>query len=316
MNRIAISDRIKCPDIEFEVLGETVAIEPSVDTEVLLVWHATVDRSYIDRFPKLRYIIRYCVGYDRVDLEYASSKGIVVSNTPDYCTDEVADSALAMILGISRKVFLYDAHCRTYENGWQENVFPSTKRVSETTVGVIGAGRIGQGVLMRAKAIGYKTVFFDPYLPCGFEKVFKSSRTDDLKTLLKESDIVTIHTPLTAETRGLVNEEFIDAMKDGASLVNNARGGIVENLEVFYEPLKSGKLDTVALDVLPSEPPPAKGRLLEAWRSRAPWLDGRFIVNPHAAFHSAEASIEMRRKVAQNAKRFLEGKVPLNIVFP
>lgn len=313
MSRIAISDRIKNPDIEQDLLGEKVGIEPTESTEILLVWHAVVDQAYIDRLPRLRYIIRYGVGFDRVDTEYARKKGIVVSNTPDYCTDEVADSAIAMILGIARGVFAYDSQCRTYTRDWQENVDPKTKRVASTCLGVIGAGRIGQSVLRRANALKFRTRFFDPNLPSGYDKVLGSERVDTLAELVQSADIVSLHIPLTPETKGMVNVEFLALMKPGASLVNTARGAVVSDIDIFYEPLRSGRLNAVALDVLPEEPP-KPGLLIDAWRRREAWVDGRLVINPHSAFHSHEASIEMRRKVAENALRYVNGRPLRDVV--
>jgi phosphoglycerate dehydrogenase-like enzyme len=258
--------------------------------------------------------VRYGVGYDSLDLDCLSRRGVVACNTPDYGTEEVADTAIAMILNIARGISRYDVACRTHSDGtWQENTIHEIRRTSELTLGVVGAGRIGGSVLLRAAALRFRTVLYDPYKPRGHEKVLGASRVDSLDELLRESDIVSIHVPLSDETRGMVDDEFIGAMKPGASLVNTARGAIVSELDVFDEPLRSGHLSSVALDVLPDEPP-KDSALIRAWRDREPWLDGRLIINPHSAFYSQQAYVEMRRKAAENARRVLTGEVPHNIL--
>jgi C-terminal binding protein len=301
MSRVFITDYVTDPSIERDVLGDALTATPSDDVEVLLVWHERIDDAYVDRFPRLRGVVRYGVGYDSLDLECLSRRGIVACNTPDYGTEEVADTAIAMIMDIARGITRYDVACRSYTDGtWQENTIPEIRRTSELTLGVIGAGRIGGSVLLRAAALRFDTVFFDPYKPRGHEKMLGARRVDSLDEVLSESDIVSIHVPLADETRGMVDGRFIEAMKPGASLVNTARGAIVSDLEAFYEPLRSGDLSSVALDVLPEEPP-GDSPLIRAWRDREPWLDGRLIINPHSAFYSQQAYVEMRRKAAENA---------------
>jgi C-terminal binding protein len=314
MPKVFITDYIEEQDIEREVLGDALASEPSDDVHVLLVWHERIDDEYCERLPQLRGVVRYGVGYDSLDLACLQRRGIVACNTPDYGTEEVADTALAMILNLARGVSRYDSLCRAYDDGsWQENTLPSVRRTSEVTLGVVGAGRIGGSVLLRAGALRFRTLFYDPYQPRGHEKMLGARRVESLEELLTESDVVSIHTPLTDETRGLVDARFVGAMKPGASFVNTARGAIVSDLEVFHEPIRTGRLAGVALDVLPEEPPP-ETPLLYAWRQREPWLDGRLIINPHTAFYSDAAYQEMRRKAAANALRILEGKVAFNVL--
>jgi lactate dehydrogenase-like 2-hydroxyacid dehydrogenase len=314
MSRVLITDYVTDPDIERRVLGSDLTAVASDDVRVLLVWHQRIDDAYVERFPRLRGVVRYGVGYDCLDLECLHRRGIVACNTPDYGTEEVADTAFAMILNIVRGVSRYDTLCRGYEDGsWQTNILPALRRTSEVTLGVIGAGRIGGSVILRAHAMRMKTIFHDPYKDRGYEKMLGSERVDRLEELLARSDIVSVHAPLTAETAGMVDARFIAAMKPGASFVNTARGAIVEDLEIFHEPLRAGALDCIALDVLPEEPPP-ETPLLSAWRRREPWLDGRMTVNPHTAFYSDTAFREMREKAALNALRILSGETPYNIL--
>lgn len=313
MAKVYITDYIDDPSIEMEVLGEHLSSEPTESVEVLLVWHQQVDAAYIDRFPKLKGIVRYGVGFDNIDLAYAKRRGIYVCNTPDYGTEEVSDTAIAMIMNIARGITRYDYASRAYTQTWQENTNHAIRRNSEQRVGVIGAGRIGGSVLLKAQALRFQTGFYDPYVPRGHEKMLGASRMESLDALLASSDIVSIHTPLSEETAGMIDSAFIARMKPGSSLVNTARGKIIADIDVFYEPLRSGHLMNVALDVLPQEPP-GRSLLLDAWREREGWLDGRLIINPHTAYYSTKAYYEMRHKAATNAARMLSGELPYNIV--
>lgn len=310
---VFITDYIESPDIEFDVLGNYLSNNLSKEIEYIIVWHQKVDKNFIDNLPNLKGIVRYGVGYDQIDIDYCRKRNIVVCNTPDYGTDEVSDTALAMIMNITRGISRYDYFSRSYFDTWQENTIKSIKRNNEIKLGVIGAGRIGGSLILKANALRFQTFFYDPYVVRGHEKMLNSTRLESLKEMLNECDIISINCPLKSETEGLVNDEFISNMKDGASLVNTARGGIISNVDVFYKALKEDKLSNVSLDVLPEEPP-KKSLLLDAWRGKAPWLDGRFIINPHTAYYSDKSFFEMRFKAASNILRMIQGKSPYNRV--
>lgn len=282
---------------------------------ILLVWHAQITQEVLDSFPRLKCVIRYGVGYDAIDVDAAARRGIAVCNTPDYCIDEVSDTALAMLLSLSRRVARYDALCRGFADTWQENALPDTGRTSDLTVGVVGAGRIGSALLSKARSCGYRTAFYDPYKESGFEKVLRCERATTLTSLLQMSNAVSLHVPLNDETHAMVNREFVNLMNPGTIFINTSRGKVVSNLDVIYDGLESGRIESAALDVLPDEPP-GDCRLITAWRRREPWLEGRLLLNPHVAFHSAEAVLEMRTKAAQNALRVLQGKPPRDVVNP
>lgn len=314
MNKVYITDYIDNPYIEKEVLDKNLSNNFHKDIEVILVWHEHINKKYIDSLPKLKAIIRYGVGYDAIDLEYAKSKNIYVCNTPDYGTEEVSDTAIAMIMNIARGVSRYDYQCRNYSNGtWQENTIQNIKRNSDYKLGIIGAGRIGGSVLQKAKALRFQTHFFDPYVPRGYEKMLDAKRFDKIEALLNTCDIISINCPLNKKTTAMINKQFILNMKDGASLVNTARGGIIEDIDIFYDFLRDGKLSNVALDVIPKEPP-KDSILIDAWEKREEWLDGRFILNPHTAYYSDKAYFEMRQKAALNAKRIINNELPFNII--
>lgn len=313
MGSVYITDYISQPDIERNELGSLLSDIASNEIEALLVWHQKINGEYLDGFPNLRGVIRYGVGYDAIDLEEIKNRGLVFCNTPDYGTDEVSDTALAMVLNILRGVSKYNYFCKSYEDTWQENTISAIRRTSEVTMGVIGAGRIGTALILKSKALKLRTVFFDPYKVSGYEKSIGADRVHDLDELIKVSDIISIHTPLTSETRGLVDSSFVNKMKTGASLVNTARGEIVKDLDVLYDALKNEKLSNVALDVLPSEPP-SSCNLIDAWKKPDHILSPRITINPHTSYYSMESYREMRMKAAQNAKNIVEGKEPINII--
>ena len=310
---VYITDYIKDPYIEKDILKGELSFSADINTKVLLVWHENITREYIDNLPNLEGIIRYGVGYDAIHLEYAKEKKIYVCNTPDYGTDEVSDTAIAMIMNITRGIFRYDFQCRNFSNNWQENTISTIKRNCDHKLGVIGAGRIGGSIILKSNALGIQTFFYDPYVSRGYEKMLNTNRYEDLNNLLNECVIISINCPLTDETTGIINEDFIDNLKNGSSIINTARGGLIKDIDIFYEPLKSGKLLNVALDVLPVEPP-KDSKLINAWRKRETWLDGRLVINPHTAYYSDRSYYEMRKKAALNAKRILEGNIPFNIV--
>lgn len=313
MNTVLISDYIENPDIETDILKENLAKMPNENIQIILLWNTYATKEYIDKFPNLKAIIRYGAGYDNVDLDYAKEKNIYVCNTPDYGTDEVSDTSIAMIMNIARGISLYDVQSRNYFDTWQENTIKSIKRNSEYKLGVIGVGRIGGSVILKANALKFDTYFYDPTLDYGIEKMINSKRVENLDDLLKNSDIISLNCPLTSTTKDMIDESFLNKMKKGSSLVNTARGKIIKDIDIFYEPLKNGHLNSVAFDVLPYEPP-KDSLLINAWRNREQWLDGRVIINPHSAYFSGTAYFEMRQKTALNAKRILDGKRPLNIV--
>jgi lactate dehydrogenase-like 2-hydroxyacid dehydrogenase len=312
--KVYVTDFLIDHEIEKSVLNSSLVSKTNENVEVLMVFEKIIDKYYIDQFPNLKAIIRYGVGFDSVDLDYSSSRGIYVCNTPDYGVDEVSDSVIAMMLSFTRNIGYYDSISKKLDNDtWKENFLRGTRRTSELNVGVIGAGRIGGSVLKKAKALGFMTSFYDPYAKSGFDKLLGSKRYDTLEGLLRESNIVSINTPLNDETIGLIDEKFISNMADNSILINTARGKIIKNLEIIYEALKTNKLKAVGLDVLPDEPP-VNNILINAWRNSEHWLEGRLLINPHVAFYSDDAFIEMRYKASNNALRVIKGFKPINIV--
>ncbi|MCP9889246.1 C-terminal binding protein [Cyanobium sp. ATX 6A2] len=314
MSVIAITDHFEVPSAEEKlILGNLVGTQVGADTEVLMVWHAIINQEYISKLPNLRGVQRYGVGYENLDLDLLRSRRIPCCNNPDYGVDEVADTAIAMILNITRGVSLYNCLAKQLKTTWQENVLRGLRRTSETLVGVIGSGRIGSSVLLKCRQLGFNTCFYDPYLPRGYEKVVRADRLNTLKDLLACSDIVSIHTPLTPETAGMINESFVANMKRGASLVNTARGRLVADLDILLEAISSNQINHVALDVIPDEPP-TDNQFISTWRDLSNPLSYRITINPHTAYFSEESYIEIRSKAAQNALRIYNRESPFNLL--
>jgi phosphoglycerate dehydrogenase-like enzyme len=169
---------------------------------------------------------------------------------------------------------------------------------------VIGLGRIGTASALRARAFGMNVAFYDPFLPNGAELAFGFTRARTLHELLGLADVVTIHAPLTGETRAMINDAAVAAMKPRAYLINTARGPICDTAALLAG-LKGGKLAAVGLDVLPQEPASASDPLVAAWQANEPWLRGRMLLNPHAAFYSPDSLVDLRRKAIETAYFYL-----------
>jgi len=311
MPKVLITDYIEDPVYEKSVLGHDVSLDSGNDVEVLLVWRSRIDAPFMDRYPNLQAIIRYGVGTENVDFEAALKRGLVICNTPDYGVDEVALTAISFLLYFDRAIESYNLKARRFTHGSWQNTDKRLRRPDHSMVGCVGAGRIGSAFLLKARALGFETVFYDPYKPSGYEKVLTSKRVYSLDELLNLSDYVSIHVVLTDETACMVNGNFIEQMKPGAVLINTSRGQVLEGLDFLVEPVKSGRIGGIALDVLPQEPP-AAGLLIDAWRTEEDWVRGRVLINPHTGYYTQQAFQEMRTKAAQNALRVLQGEPPLN----
>ncbi|WP_209740210.1 C-terminal binding protein [Aureimonas populi] len=307
------------PRLEAEILKPIAdldffdtAVEDELDParlralDALLVWGTPIGPGTVRHLTQCRAVVRYGVGYEKIDVASLAAAGIPFANNPDYGTEEVADHAVGLIVSLQRRLWEHDHRARTYETRWQANSLSPLRRSRGASVGVVGVGRIGTAVVNRLKPFGYRIIGYDPLQPAGHEKAVGYERADDLKGLVETSDIVTLHCPATIETRGLLSAETLSFFKPGAILVNTARGDLVD-LDALHEALRAGHLAAAGLDVLPNEPP-LPHPLLAAWRERADWLAGRLVVTPHNAFHSDEAGIEMRTNAAETVRRLLEGR--------
>ena len=272
------------------------------EATAIILWHGLpVDAAVIARLKNCRAIIRNGVGFDSVDTVAAAARGIPVCNVPDYGTEEVADHALALTLALARQLFPLDAEAKRL--GWKIDVAVKMRRLRTLTFGLLGLGRIGIATALRAKAFGFRTMFFDPYAPVGTHKAVGVERAGSLGELLRAADVVSVHCPLNAETRGMIGENEIALMKPGSFLVNTARGDIVQKAPVFAA-LRSGHLGGAGLDVVEAEP------LRTVEEAATPNL----IVTCHAAFCSPEGLVEMRSTSAQIARAAVLGQPVWNRV--
>jgi phosphoglycerate dehydrogenase-like enzyme len=270
--------------------------ESVIDADAIILWHGPlVDAAVVGRLRKCRAIVRNGVGFDTVDIAAAAQRNIPVCNVPDYGTEEVADHAIALALALCRQLFPLDTEAKKL--GWKIQVAPKMRRLRTLQFGVVGLGRIGTAAALRAKALGFSTVFFDPYVPSGTHKAIGIERVASLDTLLRESDVISIHTPLTPETRGFIGEREIALMKRSAYLVNTARGDIIKKAPLFAA-LRENRLAGAALDVVEDEP------LRTAEEAATPNL----IVTCHAAFCSPEGMTEMRSTSASIARAAVLGQ--------
>ncbi len=316
---VGITDHmIGVPDIEADALGPDVAIdffattnEAEFDPErlarldALMVWGAKIGPRSVAHLSRCRGVVRYGVGYEKIDLAALAKAGIPFANNPDYGVEEVADHAMAMILSLHRRLWEHDARARGHRTGWQVHSLKPLSRSNKATVGVIGIGRIGTAVVNRLKPFGFHILGYDPGQPPGHDKAIGYERTESLETLLARSDIVTLHCPANAETSGLLDADGLARLKPGAIVVNTARGELLDDLDALEAALRSGHLAAAAIDTLAKEPP-GDHPLLTAWRDREDWLAGRLVITPHNAFYSDQAAVEMRRNAANTVRILLD----------
>jgi lactate dehydrogenase-like 2-hydroxyacid dehydrogenase len=255
----------------------------------------------------VKIVVQAGVGFNHIDLAACAARGIPVCNTPDYGTMEVADHAIALMLSMIRGVTAYNNRLLVRDDAWATLTLPlaPVRRLRGLTFGVVGLGRIGTAAALRARAFGMNVAFHDPHLPPGAELSFGFGRAKTLHELMAASDVISVHCPLTPETARLIDTAALAAAKPGAVLVNTARGGVVD-LDAVEAALRNGRLVGAALDVLPVEPLDRSHPLLAAWTRREPWLEGRLIVTPHAAFYTPESLADMRRLSAQAIRDYFE----------
>ena len=317
----AVEREVFGPDVRILTRGPRTLAELSDEdcaaADGLMLFRLWCSAADLARFPNLRAIVRMGVGYDRIDRAAAAARGILVCNVPDYGTREVADHAVTLALVLRRGVLLqHEAQRRTPHAPWQPIASPLVRRLDVQTFGILGLGRIGTAAALRARAFGFRVVFFDPHRPNGTELALGLGRARSLEELLRQSDVLSLHTPLTSETRGLIGARELALLPPGAVVVNTARGPVLD-LDALAEALRSGHLAGAGLDVLPVEPPvEPEPALLRAYRAREDWLEGRLVVTPHVAYHSPEAWDDIRRKSAETMAAALLSNAPQNVITP
>jgi D-3-phosphoglycerate dehydrogenase len=270
------------------------------EAQALLVQYGRLSRRVFEALPRLQVVVRYGVGYDGVDLAAATDHGVQVANVPDYGTDEVANHAVALLLALARKLTRLDRQTRS--GRWDVFRVGQITRLAGRTVGLLGCGRIGSSVARKMAGFDVHLMACDPYISAFPPGVLPVS----LERLLAEADYLSVHCPLTAETRHLLDAARLAQLPPTAVLINTARGGIVDTA-ALVEALQSGALAGAGLDVLEDEPIDPRSPLLTM---------EQVIVTPHAAWYSEEGRSDLKRKAAEEAVRVLRGERARHCVNP
>lgn len=292
--------------IEFEWLqskDQDEVIRTCRGAKVLLNQYVYMDRKIFEAMPELRCIVRYGVGYNNINIPDATEYGVQVCNVPDYGTCEVADQALALMMALTRKVCL--ANDLVHQGIWDYSREVPIFRLGQCTVGVYGMGRIGTEFAKRAAAFGCKMI------ACEINENAKAKAPGfiefvDFEEMLRRSDIISIHSPLDEKTYHRFGKAEFAAMKPTAYVVNVARGGIIDE-DALLEALQTKQIAGAGLDVVEHEPLAADDPLLQA---------KNLIITPHTAWYSEQASVDLKRKAAEEAVRFIRGEqlhYPLNL---
>ena len=314
-SRILITD-IAWPDyeIEKEVLSavegeimlagggtpaEIIALAPQADA-ILTCWK-DVPPEALDIAPNCKVVSRYGIGLDNIPIGRATELGMLVTNVPDFCLEEVSDHVMALLLATARQLFPLARN--PDRSGWTRETPRPIPRVRGQTLGLIGFGNIARALVPKALGFGLRVIAYTPRLrqndaPEGVEV------TNDLTVLLSASDYISIHCPLTEETAHIIDEAALAQMKSSALLINTSRGGVIDE-EALIRALRDGRIGGAALDVTDPEPPSADNPLLSL---------ENVIVTPHAAFYSVAATAELARKAAANVVTVLQGGVPETLV--
>ena len=296
---VAFCDAQSTSEIHEKVLNEAVGA---------LMWHSIqLTKEDLEKFKALRIVVRIGSGVDNIDVKAAGEMGIAVCNVPGYGVEEVADSTLCLILNLYRRTFwlanmVKEGKKITGPEQLKDAAF-GCARIRGDTLGIVGLGRIGSAVALRAKAFGFNVIFYDPYLPDGIEKSLGLDRVYTLQDLLFKSDCVSLHCTLNEHNHHLINEYTIKQMRPGAFLVNTARGGLVDEAALALA-LKDNRIRAAAIDVHENEP-------YNIFSGNSPLKETpNLIVTPHAAFYSEAASIELREMAASEVRRAIMSRIP------
>lgn len=286
---------ITFPEKEIMSKEEIIRLLPEYDV-MLAIFHAPIDREILDAGKKLKLISNYGVGYNNIDIEYARKKGIAVTNTPKSVNNPTAELALSLMLSAARRVAECNLKIRTEKENMWGTMHNLGIGLENKTLGIIGMGNIGKNVALKAKAFGMQIIYYNDRTEVpGYRRV-------NLETLLKESDFISLHTPLTPQTRHLIGEHELSLMKPTTILINTARGAIIDE-KALAKALTQRRITGVALDVFEDEP-----HITETLYG----LDN-VILTPHIGTGTIDARIAMGQEALDNIHHFLQG-TPVNVV--
>jgi D-3-phosphoglycerate dehydrogenase len=286
---------------QLKAAPESEVIDKCRDADIVVVNMVKMPESTIAELANLKLVIRHGAGYDNVDVDALTRRGIVLEYIPDYCADEVAEQAIALIFACARKVVwgrkvLDDSVAR---GEWDFKPIQPMFRMAGQTVGIVGCGRIGSLVYRKLEHFGFKFLICDPYLS-DKRKADLGIETLGLKEVVSAADYVSVHTPLNDETRHIMNAETIGWMKESAYLVNTSRGGMVDT-DALADALKAGRIAGAAIDVYEKEPPRPDFPLLGLENC---------ICSPHLSWYSVDAERTIREKIVQDIEMFIDGTGP------
>jgi D-3-phosphoglycerate dehydrogenase len=290
---------VASPDAHEETL-----VSLAGNAEGIITCFAGVTANVLRAARECLVVSRYGVGVDNIDVHAATEHGIVVTYVPDYCMDEVSDHTMSMLLALNRHLFPYDGHARE-ENWGKVPLSLPVSRLRGKVLGIIGLGRIGKMVCQKAHAFGIEVLACDPYIP---REAFVASgaKPTSKEDLLRRSDFVTLHTPLNAETRGIISERELRMMKRSAYLINCARGPIVDE-GALIKALQKGWIAGAGLDVVASPLPLLDNPLFKM---------ENVVLTPHVAFFSQESLVELRTRTTEAVVQVLTGQMPDNVANP
>jgi D-3-phosphoglycerate dehydrogenase len=293
----AVLDPLGAAVVQAPAADEATLVELARDADAILVCYAQVTRAVVEAAAAngCKVIARYGIGFDNVDVEAATAHDIVVTNVPDYCLDEVADHAMALLLALARGVS--EASGIVREGGWAvpQN---TVNRIAGRRMALIGVGRIGRKLAERALAFGYEVVGYDPFLVDW--DLPGLTRVDSVEEAVAEADVISLHAPLTPHNRHIIGPSTIGLMKRAPIIVNTARGPLID-LEAATRALEEGRIGGLALDVTDPEPLPDDHPLR---------THPRAVITPHTAFYSVQAQEELQRRAAEEVVRALRGEAP------
>ena len=296
--------RFEC--YQLKAASEQEVIDRTHEADIVVVNMVKITRAIINKWKKCKLVIRHGAGYDNVDVEALTERRIVLEYIPDYCSHEVAEQAISLIFACARKVvwsrkILDDSVAR---GEWDFSSIIPMYRIDGSTVGIVGCGRIGALVYQKLRGFGVKFLICDPYLS-EKRKTDLGIETVDLETTCRNSDFITVHTPLNDKTRNIINAETLAWMKPTAYLINTSRGGMVDH-DALGDTLKNRRIAGAAIDVFDAEPPKPDFPLLS--------LDN-VILTPHISWYSKDSERSIRRKIVQDIDMFLDGtspRIPVN----
>lgn len=283
--------------------SEKTLMELALDVEGIMFCFAEITSQILEKASDCKVASRYGIGVDNINISKATELGIIVTNVPDYCMDEVTDHALGMILSLNRRFLQHTK--KVVKDGWNSvSLDQIMHRTRGSTLGIVGFGRIGQSLAKKCKAFGFNLIAYDPLLRVG--ENIDGVKLVKFNELIKTSDFISLHVPLIPETQGMIGEKELSMMKKGAILVNCARGGLIDE-NALAKSIYNGHLSGAGLDVVEPTPPKRNNPLLK--------LDN-VIITPHTAFFSQASTLELEQRTANEVIRVINGNNPENWINP